>query len=157
MRLPAHRTGGAITSSCSPWCAMHLSPSCLRCADLFLGADRAHGVHTSQVGMIFPLVFTLIMRKLRKRPLKPLPGERILLVTAHPDDEAMFFSPFLLSSSSTAQEISLLCLSTGAFPLWPAAPRRPPAPSLVSFTLLLWPAARWQATSTVWGRRGPES
>ena len=38
-----------------------------------------------------------------------------LLVIAHPDDEAMFFSPFLLASTTKAWEVSVLCLSTGDF------------------------------------------
>ena len=37
---------------------------------------------------------------------------RLLLVIAHPDDEAMFFSPLLLSFHSK-QSIFILCLSNG--------------------------------------------
>ena len=39
---------------------------------------------------------------------------RILLVTAHPDDECMFFSPTLSSLADAGAELWLLCLSTGA-------------------------------------------
>lgn len=39
---------------------------------------------------------------------------RVLLVTAHPDDECMFFSPTLSSLAATGAELWLLCLSTGA-------------------------------------------
>ena len=55
-------------------------------------------------------------------------GDRLLLVTAHPDDETLFFAPLLLalktaasmgygSSSSTATypAVKVLCLSTGNF------------------------------------------
>eukprot|EP00811_Abedinium_folium_P004337 NODE_13994_length_1134_cov_9.966236.p1 GENE.NODE_13994_length_1134_cov_9.966236~~NODE_13994_length_1134_cov_9.966236.p1 ORF type:complete len:290 (+),score=65.32 NODE_13994_length_1134_cov_9.966236:129-998(+) len=38
---------------------------------------------------------------------------RALLVIAHPDDEAMFFGPTLLSLAADGYEVFLLCLSTG--------------------------------------------
>ena len=38
--------------------------------------------------------------------------DRILLVTAHPDDESMFFGPALLCRHG-GQQVKLLCLSTG--------------------------------------------
>lgn len=41
------------------------------------------------------------------------PGSRVLLVTAHPDDEAMFFAPALLSMASAGVQVHVLCLSTG--------------------------------------------
>lgn len=39
----------------------------------------------------------------------------VLLVTAHPDDECMFFSPVILSLRQRAIPIDLLCLSSGNF------------------------------------------
>ncbi|VDN12673.1 unnamed protein product [Dibothriocephalus latus] len=39
----------------------------------------------------------------------------ILLITAHPDDECMFFSPFLMSMKSMNIEVDLLCLSRGDY------------------------------------------
>jgi N-acetylglucosaminylphosphatidylinositol deacetylase len=44
-----------------------------------------------------------------------LTGKRILLLIAHPDDEAMFFAPTLrrLSDRSLGNQIFLLCLSSG--------------------------------------------
>lgn len=40
-------------------------------------------------------------------------GKRVvLLITAHPDDECMFFSPFLLQSRATSQ-VHVLCLTNG--------------------------------------------
>jgi hypothetical protein len=45
---------------------------------------------------------------------------RVLLVTAHPDDEAMFFAPSLAHLAAEGREVSLLCLSNGAA----RAPRR---------------------------------
>ena len=38
----------------------------------------------------------------------------VLLVTAHPDDECMFFAPTLASLVATDAELWLLCLSLGA-------------------------------------------
>ncbi len=46
--------------------------------------------------------------------LEPLP--RLALVVAHPDDEAMFFGPFLRAAAAVAPEsVHVLCLSTGDF------------------------------------------
>ena len=40
-------------------------------------------------------------------------GRRVvLLITAHPDDECMFFAPFLLQSCPTSH-VHVLCLTTG--------------------------------------------
>lgn len=45
--------------------------------------------------------------------LKAMKG-RILLITAHPDDECMFFAPTILSlGNSVRAELFLLCLSEG--------------------------------------------
>lgn len=40
------------------------------------------------------------------------PG-RVLLVTAHPDDETVFFAPTVTALHSSGHEIYLLCLTTG--------------------------------------------
>lgn len=37
-----------------------------------------------------------------------------LFVTAHPDDETMFFSPSILNLVDRGMQVALLCLSTGA-------------------------------------------
>ncbi|VDL99373.1 unnamed protein product [Schistocephalus solidus] len=42
-------------------------------------------------------------------------NEPILLITAHPDDECMFFAPFLLSMKSMKVKVDLLCLSRGDY------------------------------------------
>ena len=46
-----------------------------------------------------------------------LQGKRIALLIAHPDDEAMFFAPALLSLSrpELANHIKILCLTSGLF------------------------------------------
>jgi N-acetylglucosaminylphosphatidylinositol deacetylase len=44
------------------------------------------------------------------------PTGRSLLITAHPDDECMFFAPTILALTRTAPEdVYLLCLSNGMF------------------------------------------
>ncbi|XP_062844741.1 N-acetylglucosaminyl-phosphatidylinositol de-N-acetylase [Trichomycterus rosablanca] len=40
---------------------------------------------------------------------------RVLLVTAHPDDECMFFAPALLKLSESHADVHLLCLSSGNY------------------------------------------
>lgn len=40
---------------------------------------------------------------------------RALLVTAHPDDECMFFAPTILKLVESQASVYLLCLSTGRF------------------------------------------
>jgi LmbE family N-acetylglucosaminyl deacetylase len=40
--------------------------------------------------------------------------DRVLLVIAHPDDEAMFFGPILQRLAAHGTDLRILCLSTGA-------------------------------------------
>ncbi|XP_078598340.1 N-acetylglucosaminyl-phosphatidylinositol de-N-acetylase-like [Branchiostoma floridae x Branchiostoma japonicum] len=40
---------------------------------------------------------------------------RVLVVTAHPDDECMFFAPSVLETLRLGHQVFLLCLSTGNF------------------------------------------
>lgn len=40
-------------------------------------------------------------------------GKRALIYTAHPDDEAMFFSPTILALKQQGWDISGLCMSVG--------------------------------------------
>lgn len=40
---------------------------------------------------------------------------RVLLITAHPDDECMFFGPTIMKLQQEGSQIFLLCLSTGMF------------------------------------------
>ena len=51
-------------------------------------------------------------------------GDRVLIITAHPDDETMFFSPTILSLAYHKIPAFLLCLSNGA--------KSPPVPPLTS-------------------------
>jgi len=47
-----------------------------------------------------------------------LRGQRILLLIAHPDDEAMFFAPTLLALTrpDLQNHVKILCLSSGETP-----------------------------------------
>jgi N-acetylglucosaminylphosphatidylinositol deacetylase len=46
--------------------------------------------------------------------------DNILILTAHPDDECMFFGPTITSLRTlTKARISVLCLSTGKRSFWP--------------------------------------
>jgi N-acetylglucosaminylphosphatidylinositol deacetylase len=42
-----------------------------------------------------------------------LDEKKILLVIAHPDDEALFFAPLLLATRNSSCSLSILCLSNG--------------------------------------------
>lgn len=46
-----------------------------------------------------------------------LQGKRVLLLIAHPDDEAMFFAPTLLALTrpELGNHVKILCLSSGTF------------------------------------------
>ncbi|XP_026778202.3 N-acetylglucosaminyl-phosphatidylinositol de-N-acetylase [Pangasianodon hypophthalmus] len=46
---------------------------------------------------------------------RALDGVRVLLVTAHPDDECMFFAPAVLKLSESNAAVYLLCLSSGNY------------------------------------------
>uniref|UniRef100_A0A8C0DHZ5 N-acetylglucosaminylphosphatidylinositol deacetylase n=1 Tax=Balaenoptera musculus TaxID=9771 RepID=A0A8C0DHZ5_BALMU len=50
-----------------------------------------------------------------EQPGLPGAGSRTLLVTAHPDDEAMFFAPTVLGLARLRHQVSLLCFSSGNY------------------------------------------
>jgi N-acetylglucosaminylphosphatidylinositol deacetylase len=50
-------------------------------------------------------------------PPKLYPDERILLLTAHPDDECFFFGPTLLALSPQTSNLFSLTVSNGALML----------------------------------------
>ena len=61
------------------------------------------------------ITFWLYTAHLSRTSFPVLRNKRICLLIAHPDDEAMFFSPTLLAltASSLGNHIKILCLSTG--------------------------------------------
>lgn len=62
------------------------------------------------LGLLPPLLYTLLSPFARTTPT--LSNKRILLLIAHPDDEAMFFAPSILSLTRN-NHVKILCLSTG--------------------------------------------
>ena len=65
------------------------------------------------LGFTFYLVSAEWSRR-RRRPAPVAAARRALLVTAHPDDECMFFGPTLVGLlRDPACTVYLLCLSTG--------------------------------------------
>ncbi|CAI6093240.1 unnamed protein product [Clonostachys chloroleuca] len=66
-------------------------------------------------GIVFvPVVYWFVARLVQSR-FPQLRGKRICLLIAHPDDEAMFFSPTVLGLTrpETGNHVKILCLSTG--------------------------------------------
>lgn len=62
--------------------------------------------------IIVPFMIWSLCLKLQRPIPRMFNKSSILLVTAHPDDECMFFSPTIQALSKVAT-IRILCLSTG--------------------------------------------
>ncbi|KAI0424450.1 putative deacetylase LmbE-like domain-containing protein [Xylaria sp. FL1042] len=64
--------------------------------------------------VLLPLIYTCTSSATQDR-LPTLRNKRICLLIAHPDDEAMFFAPTVLSLTrpDTGNHVKILCLSTG--------------------------------------------
>jgi len=75
------------------------------------------------ITIIFALFFCLstfiyyVLRRLtRHRVRLKVHTGRVMFVTAHPDDECMFFAPTILTLTRSGQyDVFLLCLSSGDF------------------------------------------
>ncbi|KAM8797480.1 N-acetylglucosaminyl-phosphatidylinositol de-N-acetylase [Eudromia elegans] len=74
--------------------------------------------------LLLPPLLLLLARRLRRRyagggagaPAAARPGDvRALLVTAHPDDEALFFAPTVLRLGRGGARAALLCCSAGNY------------------------------------------
>ena len=63
----------------------------------------------------FLLLSFLYLNYLKKRACVPFVGKNVLFVTAHPDDECMFFAPCILHLSRLSS-VHLLCLTSGKYP-----------------------------------------
>lgn len=61
------------------------------------------------------VVYRRYARKLPTRTRGSLGAKRVLIVTAHPDDECMFFGPTIFRLCEQGAEVYLLCLSNGNF------------------------------------------
>lgn len=70
----------------------------------------------ASVPVIFCLLWVYTSQLSRSFPM--LRGKRILLLIAHPDDEAMFFAPTLLELTRPERQnhVKILCLSSGQWP-----------------------------------------
>ena len=69
--------------------------------------------------LAIPILITtawLYTAQITRGSLPTLRGKRICLLIAHPDDEAMFFSPTVLALTApeAGNHIKILCLSSGA-------------------------------------------
>lgn len=66
--------------------------------------------------LIVLLAYSIYRLRLREksRVRDIFADKNILLLTAHPDDESMFFAPFVIRAQKYGARISLLCLTTGA-------------------------------------------
>lgn len=64
-----------------------------------------------------PLLFVATLVAFLFKPAHYTPesfsADKVLLLTAHPDDECMFFAPTLISLAKTNEDVYTLCLSTG--------------------------------------------
>ncbi|XP_061197254.1 N-acetylglucosaminyl-phosphatidylinositol de-N-acetylase-like [Saccostrea echinata] len=68
--------------------------------------------------VIFSLLvylFVGFLRRLSITPKVPISVQKVLIITAHPDDECMFFSPTIQSLINSGNFVHILCLSNGNF------------------------------------------
>ena len=65
------------------------------------------------IALVSILVVSLARWTSGKRSLRIDGQGRVLLITAHPDDECMFFAPAIVTLTQADVEIFLLCLSEG--------------------------------------------
>src|SRR5260370_13413238 len=61
---------------------------------------------------LVPLIALFLLQSSYPKPLAP--HERVLLLTAHPDDECFFFGPTLLALSEQGTAVYSLCVSNGS-------------------------------------------
>jgi hypothetical protein len=63
--------------------------------------------------VLFVLVVLYCFVARRNRAWMEFSGKRVLLITAHPDDECMFFGPVIYHACKESSSFSLLCLTKG--------------------------------------------
>lgn len=82
-----------------------------------------------------------------------LQNKRILLLIAHPDDEAMFFAPTLLALTrpERGNHVKILCLSSGMALTAPQCSQRQ---SLISFVQQAMPMVLAKSARRSWSRVG---
>ena len=65
--------------------------------------------------LVWVVLFGLCIAYFRQDARRPDIEGPVLIVTAHPDDECMFFSPVILSLIKWGVPVDLLCLSSGNY------------------------------------------
>lgn len=67
------------------------------------------------LGILIPFIYTLCCVPLSPHNFAGVAQRipRVLLLTAHPDDECMFFAPTLLGLNNPSYALYSLCLSSG--------------------------------------------
>lgn len=97
------------------------------CSQVIGHCLRKHLGSTSMLAKILavvvPIIFAFILREsvdhdnaflhIKSRLNYIDSSPKVLLVTAHPDDESLFFAPTLASLKSSDADVFFLCLSTG--------------------------------------------
>jgi hypothetical protein len=85
-----------------------------------LNSDRISAPGTYKLGRSFEGQITTALQRFTgscaaniRQHIVPMECINLLLVTAHPDDEAMFFAPTLHKLQQQGTTIHILCLSTG--------------------------------------------
>ena len=63
--------------------------------------------------VLFLLVLLYCFVARRNRAWMEFSGKRVLLITAHPDDECLFFGPVIYHACKQASSFRLLCLTNG--------------------------------------------
>lgn len=103
------------------------------------------------------VVASLCLRRQLRKPVAASPT--MILVTAHPDDEAMFFIPAIQSFQQRGYTVYAICLSTGEARLpYVCKSSRAPTVTLTDASIirpslcyrLTASACLWQATMTGW-------
>nr|XP_022335916.1 N-acetylglucosaminyl-phosphatidylinositol de-N-acetylase-like [Crassostrea virginica] len=65
--------------------------------------------------LIIVYSFAFFVRKLQIPSKVPISMQKVLIITAHPDDECMFFSPTIQALLNAGHFVHVLCLSNGNF------------------------------------------
>ena len=65
--------------------------------------------------LIIVYSFAFFVRKLQIPSKVPISMQKVLIITAHPDDECMFFSPTIQALLNAGHFVHVLCLSNGKF------------------------------------------
>ena len=82
--------------------------------DIFGAKFNASNAIIAIYFLLFVLVILYWFVARRNRAWMVFSGKRVLLITAHPDDECLFFGPVIYHALKEASSFSLLCLTNGS-------------------------------------------